>query len=480
MPFSSLASARLGRKTIGVESLRSVFRVSEGYGNLAGVIEACLDSVTLIGTLLGLAWYWEDRIAPSYLILAVVVFALTFPGAPRLNKGLLKVLRDIVLTWLVVFGLLALFGTSRRLDLYFDHDAMMMWMWIAPTLQFGAHCVFRALVPWLVDHRGEPQRAVIAGKNSQGIALAQEMQRDAYCGTRMLGFFDDRNPERLPKDAEHAVLGSLPDLPRYCAEHRVGKIYLSLPMATQPRIVQLLDGLRDTTASVYFVPDIFVTDLIQGRMGSVGNMPVIGVCETPFAGIDGIVKRMADLVLASVILLCCLPLLLIIAAAVKVSSPGPVIFRQRRYGLDGREIVVFKFRSMAVCEDGAEIRQAQKNDRRVTRVGAFLRKTSLDELPQFVNVLKGDMSIVGPRPHAVAHNELYRKLISGYMIRHKVKPGITGWAQVNGFRGETESLEKMKGRIDFDLDYLRNWSPLLDMKIIVKTVWTVLKDQSAY
>ena len=172
--------------------------------------------------------------------------------------------------------------------------------------------------------------------------------------------------------------------------------------------------------------------------------------------------------------------MLVIAAAIKMESRGPVIFKQRRYGLDGEEIVVYKFRSMTVTEDGEAIQQAQVNDARITRLGAILRKSSLDELPQFINVLQGRMSVVGPRPHAVAHNELYRKLIKGYMVRHKVKPGITGWAQVNGYRGETKTLDKMKGRIDYDLDYLRNWSLRLDVIIILKTISLVLKDQNAY
>ena len=229
-------------------------------------------------------------------------------------------------------------------------------------------------------------------------------------------------------------------------------------MASQPRILHVLDELKDTTASIYFVPDMFITDLIQGRSGTVCGTPVISVCESPFTGSNGLIKRASDIILSLLILALISPLLLLIALAIKLDSPGPVIFKQRRYGLDGEEILVYKFRSMRVCEDGDTIRQAQKDDARITRIGAFLRKNSLDELPQFINVLQGRMSIVGPRPHAVAHNEIYRNLIKGYMIRHKVKPGITGWAQVNGYRGETRTLDKMQARIDHDLDYLRNWS----------------------
>jgi putative colanic acid biosynthesis UDP-glucose lipid carrier transferase len=209
-------------------------------------------------------------------------------------------------------------------------------------------------------------------------------------------------------------------------------------------------------------------------------MPVISVCETPFRGFNGFAKRLSDVVFSLLILILIAPLLVGIAIAVKVTSPGPIIFKQRRYGLDGEEILVYKFRSMTVTEDGGSIQQATKNDARITPLGACLRKTSLDELPQFLNVLQGRMSIVGPRPHAVAHNEMYRKLIKGYMVRHKVKPGITGWAQVNGFRGETETLDKMQGRIDYDLDYLRHWSLRLDIHIILRTVRLVAKDSQAY
>jgi putative colanic acid biosynthesis UDP-glucose lipid carrier transferase len=212
----------------------------------------------------------------------------------------------------------------------------------------------------------------------------------------------------------------------------------------------------------------------------VAGLPVVAVCESPFTGFNGVIKRISDIVLSLLILILISPIMLAVAIGIKLSSPGPIIFRQRRYGLDGKEIIVYKFRSMTVTEDGPNIPQAQKNDRRITPLGTILRKTSLDELPQFINVLQGKMSVVGPRPHAVAHNEQYRKLIDGYMVRHKVKPGITGWAQVNGYRGETEVLDKMKKRIDFDLDYLRNWTLRLDLYIVLKTVQVLVKDRHAY
>jgi putative colanic acid biosynthesis UDP-glucose lipid carrier transferase len=274
-------------------------------------------------------------------------------------------------------------------------------------------------------------------------------------------------------------LGPLSALADHARSNTVDVIYIALPMASQPRILKLLEDLRDTTASIYFVPDIFVSDLIQARVDSIGGLPVVAVCESPFHGFNAVVKRVSDFCLAALILAAISPLMVAIGLGVKLSSPGPVLFKQRRYGLDGKRIVVYKFRSMTVAEDGEVVRQATRNDQRVTRFGAFLRRTSLDELPQFINVLQGRMSIVGPRPHAVAHNEMYRKLIRGYMIRHKVKPGITGLAQVNGLRGETDTVDKMKARIDYDLAYLRNWSLALDVRIILKTA-VVLLHKNAY
>ena len=231
---------------------------------------------------------------------------------------------------------------------------------------------------------------------------------------------------------------------------------------------------------MYYVPDVFVFDLIQARSGEVHGIPVVAMCETPFYGYRGVTKRLIDIALSVVMLVLLVPVLALISVMVKVSSPGPVIFRQRRYGLDGVEISIYKFRTMRVTEDGATIRQASRADARITPVGRLLRRTSLDELPQLINVLQGRMSLVGPRPHAVAHNEEYRKLIKGYMVRHKVLPGITGLAQINGCRGETAELKDMEARVSFDLDYLRHWSTMLDFKIIFLTIFKVFRGDNAY
>jgi putative colanic acid biosynthesis UDP-glucose lipid carrier transferase len=451
-----------------------------GKDNILSLIDALIDPGALAISLWCISFYFEGELRPPYLILSLIVFATTFPGTPRLQSSSWRVVTDIAFGWLWIATLLVVLGIATGYYREFSLDALLNWLWVAPTSQLAAHLLVRVSAPYVLSLQGEAPRAVIVGMNGQGIELARRLRMTPYARINLTGFFDDRDQLRLGDAQLFPLLGKLADLPHYVKEQGIQRIYLSLPMASQPRILQVLDELKDTTASIYFVPDMFVTDLIQGRSRLVCGMPVISVCETPFTGTNGILKRVSDIVLSLLILALISPILLVIAIAVKLGSPGPVIFKQRRYGLDGKEILVYKFRSMTVCEDGGTIRQAQKNDQRITRLGAFLRKTSLDELPQFVNVLQGRMSIVGPRPHAVAHNELYRTLIKGYMIRHKVKPGITGWAQVNGYRGETETLDKMQARIDYDLDYLRNWSLKLDLHIIVKTILVVFKDQAAY
>jgi putative colanic acid biosynthesis UDP-glucose lipid carrier transferase len=216
------------------------------------------------------------------------------------------------------------------------------------------------------------------------------------------------------------------------------------------------------------------------RWTDINGLPAVSVFENPFYGVDGLIKRAFDVVLSSLLLIVLALPMAVIALLVKRSSPGPVFFRQLRYGLDGRSILVWKFRSMGVCENGASVTQATKNDPRVTKIGAILRRTSLDEIPQLINVLSGSMSLVGPRPHANAHNEHYRSLIPGYMLRHKVKPGITGWAQVNGWRGETDTLEKMEKRVECDHEYIRQWSLAMDMEILFRTFWVVFSRKNAY
>jgi len=448
----------------------------------AALVEAALEPAVAEGALLLTTLAFGESFGGPYLIFALILFSLTFPGSASVSAGTgaRALAMDVLTGWLVIVGLLLLIGWATQTLGSFDARVLVSWALGTPALLFVARLLMPVVLPRLMAAEGVQRVAVIAGGGDLGRKLAERIERAPFSGIRLAGFFDDRSAERLGADEAHEVLGSLSALADYAKTHRVDLIYLTLPMASQPRILNLLEELRDTTASIYFAPDIFLFDLIQARMDAIGGVPVLAVCETPFYGLSGLIKRASDIVLGAAAPALFLPLMLAIAIGIRLSSPGPVFFTQRRYGLDGREIIVYKFRTMTVLEDGGVVPQATRDDRRVTQLGAFLRKYSLDELPQFVNVLQGRMSVVGPRPHAVAHNEMYRKLIRGYMIRHKVRPGLTGLAQVRGLRGETDTLEKMQARVACDLDYLRHWSLVLDLRIVLRTVGVVLARKNAY
>ncbi len=457
--------------------IRKASGIAIARDNILYLTESLLEPLVIVFTLWAIAIWDEGDLTPHYLMFSVILFSLTFPGGAIIRKSPWKIFRNTVMSWALIAGLSLGFGIATGYVNAFSPEALQLWLVLTPTLLLLSIFSLRACTPLVLALQGPHKNAIVAGINDQGVALANSLSLNEYSRSTCLGFFDDRQPDRLPEDFHFPILGKINDLPEYVKLNDINVIYLSLPMSSQPRIIKLLDALKDTTASIYFLPDIFLTDLIQGRMGQVDGIPVVAVCETPFTGVNGMIKRIGDIVFSCIILTLISPIMLAICLGIKLTSPGPIIFKQRRYGLDGKEILVYKFRSMTVTEDSGSVIQATKQDKRITPLGAILRKTSLDELPQFINVIQGRMSIVGPRPHAVSHNEEYRKLIKGYMIRHKVKPGITGWAQVNGLRGETDTLDKMQARIEFDIDYLRNWSPRLDMYIILKTIWVVARGQ---
>ena len=448
--------------------------------SLVGILRMSVDPLLIMLTFIAFTIGWGETFDAPDLVLAFILFSLTFPGTVPVLGSSRALLREIAIGWAMTAVILLFLGYVTQSFGAFNLAMIGTWVAVMPAILYFAHRIAPIVIPRVLaieGHRG----AVIVGVTGPGRRLAAEFAGSDYLGVKVVGFFDDRAPARLGALPECGVRGRLDDLPAFVKANGVEAIFVALPMASQPRIVKLLDELRDTTTSVYFVPDVFLTDLIQARIDDINGVPVVAVCETPYYGVNGVVKRLEDVLLSALILALVAPLMIAIAAAVKLSSPGPIIFRQRRYGLDGKEIVVYKFRTMRVMEDGPEVPQATRDDPRVTKVGALLRATSLDELPQFLNVLQGRMSIVGPRPHAVAHNEAYRKVIKGYMVRHKVKPGVTGLAQVNGFRGEIRSLDKMQKRVDYDLEYLRNWSLGLDLRIILRTAVIVLRgDRHAY
>jgi putative colanic acid biosysnthesis UDP-glucose lipid carrier transferase len=443
-------------------------------------VAAFLEPVISIACFIAVATQRGVEIERAATVLCLLVFALTYPGTNRFRDRPLYAAVDVLGAWVTLLTILGLCAFATDSFDLFDRHLLIAWALITPLVHWGVALIGRGYLRWRAAQPEARRTAVVIGGGALGARLGSVLQGQGERGCHFLGYFDDRSGARLDPAATAPRLGTLADVGPYLTQHAVNEVYISLPLSSQPRITRLLASLQDSTASVYLAPDVFGISIIQGRLQDLGGVPVVGMLETPFTGVNELAKRVSDVVLASLTLVLVAPVLLVVALAVKLGSPGPVIFRQRRNGLNGEEITVYKFRSMSTTDNGPVMHQARRNDPRITPVGAFLRRTSLDELPQFVNVLQGRMSIVGPRPHAVAHNEQYRRLIRAYMVRHKVRPGITGWAQVNGLRGETETVDKMQARVEYDLEYLRNWSLAFDLRIMARTLKLVLFDRGAY
>ncbi|MEM9184947.1 MAG: undecaprenyl-phosphate glucose phosphotransferase [Planctomycetota bacterium] len=460
------------------DSLHRVADVAVIGGVLYGALQA-----TPLGAEAGhsLANEWVAILATAILVLHSVA---ELTGLYRSWQGarLRRELGCIATTWAYAAGVLFAIGMVTTYNVRFTYASKLILLLGVPAAMAATRVLMRGVQSALRTRGFNTRRVAICGANELGVQLARNLHASPGLGLSVAGFFDDRPADRtaeVPAELGPRI-GSVERLVEQARSGDIDTVYITFPMRAEERIRELLARLADSTASVYIVPDFFVFELMNARWTSIDGLPAVSVHESPLYGVDGLLKRGADLAMATVLLgLLAVPMAAI-AVAVKLASRGPIFFRQKRYGLDGREILVWKFRSMRVQENGSAVTQATKNDSRITPLGGFLRRTSLDELPQLFNVVEGTMSLVGPRPHATAHNEQYRSLIDGYMLRHKVKPGITGLAQVRGFRGETETLDKMEGRVRFDLEYIRQWSLGMDLRILFATVAVVLRQENAY
>jgi len=440
-----------------------------------------IPAVTLFACLVA----WDEPFFGPYVLVGVLSFLgvadlldVMPPRITPLAAMALRSLLDICVRWGLLMVFLYVLLDLSSLGHYFSRPVLISWAIVTPFVLWIGELTAQQVLDRVSQTR-RIRKAVIVGASSRGAQLDATLAAKSTLRIDVAGFFDNRGPERLPSECAGRMLGGLDDVADYVSRERVDIVYITLPMSPQPHVIELLNSLRDSTASIYFVPDLSVFDLVQPRFDIVDGIPVIAVCESPFYGVRGMAKRLSDIAISSLAIVLLAPVFALVALGVKLSSPGPAIYRQKRYGLDGEEIIVYKFRSLRVEDESAPLRVVTRDDDRVTPFGAFIRKTSLDEIPQLFNVLLGNMSIVGPRPHAVAVNENYRRQIPGYMVRHKVKPGITGWAQVNGYRGG-DDLHSMTMRIKYDLEYLRHWSLGFDLIIILKTAFMVWKDEHAY
>jgi putative colanic acid biosysnthesis UDP-glucose lipid carrier transferase len=466
-------------------SFRSIRPQSNKFPVLARLLDVIVIGLTLWSILDMATVAWDNK-HTWWLLISVVGFGV-FASFNELYRGsramttLIEV-RLIAVSWVCV--LLVLMCVNEAYLLIDPIYKQYFWIWglAVPVEIISWHVIVRK-VAYLIRKMGKNQhRVAIIGATRLGAELEKILFEEETTGTDFLGFFDDRqrlDESRYPFDLTK-LAGDIDQLVKLAKEGSVDIVYITLPLREELRINNVVQQLSDSTVSVHYVPDLFMFDLLNSSLNNIKGIPIISIHDTPFYGVDGAMKRIFDILFSSAVLTVISIPLLIIAISIRLTSPGPVLFKQRRYGFRGEKIIVWKFRSMTVWEDAENVVQAKRHDPRVTKLGRFLRCTSLDELPQFFNVLQGSMSVVGPRPHAVAHNEFYRGQVKGYMLRHKVKPGITGWAQVNGYRGETDTLAKMEGRVQCDLNYIRNWSLWLDIKIVFLTILKGFTGTKAY
>ena len=460
------------------------------YDSKVNAISRLVDSGIILLTFLALIDLFHVEWQPLYIwgiLFSILLFNFfaELQDAYRSWRGtqVKEEIISVLTSWLAAVATLILVDLIFIKSAFYSDYSIAVWIIATPIELISWHVVVRMLLRVVRKKGFNTRNVAILGWTELGLRLEDAFKEMDWSGYRFNGYYDDRTGERLAKkpDGETLVLkGDLPQLIADCKAGTIDTVYITLAMSAEKRIKQVAEMLADTTASVYLVPDIFTFNLLNSRWVDFQGITAISIYETPFAGLNSVVKRIEDIVLSFLILLIISVPMLLIAIGIKSTSKGPVFFKQSRYGIDGENIKVWKFRSMTVSEDGDKVVQATQGDSRITEFGGFLRRTSLDELPQFFNSLTGSMSIVGPRPHAVAHNEEYRQQIQGYMLRHKVKPGITGLAQINGFRGETDTLDKMEGRVRYDLRYIQTWSLSLDLKIIFLTIFKGFKHKNAY
>lgn len=475
--------ARRGRQRVTAEA-RAALDVWLRVGDLLLVPSAA--ALTHIATYGWLAPTHPQRVVfGAVLLCTLVCFSLAPVYREWRNRGLLSDLWTLFLGWTGVFALFSMY--SVLIDVADTVPAAWLVGWYSSGLvaMSATRIAIRFRLHRLRERGLDRQRVLLVGLRAPALKVFRLLRSRPEIGKEVIGYFagpDDIAIRREGADAPKR-LGDLDALPAYLDAHRgqVEHIWVSLPLGGRARLKSVLRLLERYPVQVRLVPDITGMGALNPGVHQVGSVPMIGVRQGVVEPRFLMIKRVEDLLVAGAAVVLLSPLLVALALGVKLSSPGPILFRQRRHGLDGKEFSMLKFRSMRVhAESPDKITQATRNDPRVTRFGAFLRRTSLDELPQFLNVLGGSMSVVGPRPHAVQHNNQYERLIERYMHRHYVKPGITGWAQVHGLRGETPRLRQMKKRVQYDIDYIRRWSPLLDVRIIALTVMKVLGQRTAY
>lgn len=468
---------------------KSIFKSYSGFINL---FSRFLDPLLVIFAAMaayGVRFSFDSLYLPqdyrSLILFAVFCVVLIFPLFNLYNswrgQSLAKQARAIVFAWITVVLLMIVILFGLRISSEYSRLWLSWWMFFGVTFSLAFRmCIYGFLQYQRLQGRNY-RRVVIIGAGDLGKKLISQTVDSPWTGFKIEALFDDNEQVQGSSISGYKVLGGLDEVETFVARNKIDEVWIALPLRAEDRVKELLYALRHQTVNIKLIPDIFGFSLLNHSMTEIAGLPAVNLSDTPMGGGNQLVKALEDRLLGLSIFVLITPILALIALAVKITSHGPILFKQKRHGWDGKIINVYKFRTMKENkEEAGKITQAIKGDSRITMIGALLRRYSLDELPQFYNVIQGRMSIVGPRPHAVEHNELYKDQVNQYMLRHMVKPGITGWAQVNGLRGETDTLDKMKKRVEYDLFYIENWSLLFDLKIIFLTLFKGFSNKNAY
>ena len=450
--------------------------------SITQILQQFLDSASVIAIALGLIKLHTNKIANDapYVIMLLIllgVLAITYDkfAIYRSNGRFFDKALNLLKAWSLTFLILIVLGFLTKQSEIYSRQIIGQLYVIGYLTQLVLHYLFKVIYQKIILHSQTSENVLVIGQSQLAYYLQNKITDNPWMSEKVIGFVELPDDEILParRKRDPKILGNIDDLPTLIDQHNISMIYIVTPLKSTKALQDIYLKILDKHVSIHWIPDIFSLRLVNHSIKEISGVPVITLSETPLIGMRLLLKAIEDRLLSILILILISPVLLVVAIAIKLDSPGPVFFRQKRTGWSGKTFKIWKFRSMFVHQETAgKLKQAQKNDSRITRVGGFIRKTSIDELPQIFNVLIGDMSLVGPRPHAIQHDKEYSQRIFDYFARHQIKPGITGLAQVRGLRGETKDINQMIQRIESDIEYINKWSIGLDLTIIVRTLFT--------
>jgi putative colanic acid biosysnthesis UDP-glucose lipid carrier transferase len=461
-------------------------RLLQNHDTLIVWVQRLVNTVLMVALLGWLVWNRVGAVDSNYRFLGIVAALLMlvvyeYAGVYRRIAGRIEGVQNLARSWGVVLMILGIVAFVTKTSEEFSRQIILMWALGTFVLQAFGYVVTLEIYRRFQAHVTPSIPTVVLGTGALARHLVNSVRRNPWLPDDIKGVLSEHAGDNPHWNVDNVpVIDTTARVLEVVRAHGIRRIYVALPLRLTYQLEALHNMLFNENIDIIWAPDIFSFNLLNHSVREVSGVPLITLSESPvISGGRAFLKTVMDMGIGSLALLGLSPVMIAVAIAIKLDSKGPILFRQRRHGWDGQEFEVYKFRSMRVHQEHGAVTQATREDPRITRVGRFIRRTSLDELPQLFNVLQGSMSLVGPRPHAIAHNEYYSEVVNAYLARHRIKPGMTGLAQINGYRGETDTLEKMQKRVEYDLEYINHWSPWLDTKILLLTPFRIFS-QNAY